>query len=144
MFNDAIISIRPRFAEAILTGQKSVELRRRVPDLCIGTRLWIYATRPMAAVIGSVIVSEVHKGTPATIWKDFSAVAAITKFEYESYFDGSSEAVAIELQDAERNNPIHIEVLRNIWEGFHPPQVLHFVAPKKIKKLSKLARHVQR
>jgi predicted transcriptional regulator len=137
MPSDAIISIRPKFAEAILAGQKSVELRRRIPSLEIGTRLWIYATRPTAAVIGSVVVEEVHRSSPAKIWKSFAKEAAITKSEYELYFEGSSEAVAILLQDAARTSPVHIDVLRDIWEGFHPPQVLHFVPTRKIETLSK-------
>jgi predicted transcriptional regulator len=140
MPGDAIISIRPKFAEAILEGDKSVELRRRIPTLEMGTRLWIYATRPTAAIIGSVVVEKVQKGTPAKIWKIFAKEAAITKSEYELYFDGSHEAIAILLQSATRTSPVHIDVLRDIWEGFHPPQVLHFVPHRKIEKLSKFAK----
>jgi predicted transcriptional regulator len=55
--SDALISIRPGYANAILDGTKTIELRRRVPELVSGTRLWIYATRPTAAVVG---VAPIH------------------------------------------------------------------------------------
>src|SRR4051794_32919901 len=45
---DAIISIHPSYADAILAGEKTIELRRRIPNISQGARLWIYATRPIA------------------------------------------------------------------------------------------------
>ncbi|MDE0040937.1 MAG: ASCH domain-containing protein, partial [Candidatus Poribacteria bacterium] len=66
---DALISIRPNFAEAILAGKKTVEIRRRIPALQVGTRLWIYATRPLGAIIGTAIVAKIIEGTPTELWK---------------------------------------------------------------------------
>jgi hypothetical protein len=66
---DAIISIHPGYADAILAGTKTIELRRRVPKLTTGSQLWIYATRPTGAVIGVVTVQDVTKAHPMTIWK---------------------------------------------------------------------------
>lgn len=121
---DVIISIRPNFAEAILSGAKTVELRRRIPPIEIGTRLWIYATRPTAAVVGSAIVNAVIRGTPDSLWDTYSAQAAIKRDDYDRYFDGAKEAIGISLAMIVRVEPVHIAQLRQMREGFHPPQVI--------------------
>jgi predicted transcriptional regulator len=121
---EAIISIRPNFVEAILSGSKTVELRRRIPPLEIGTRLWIYATRPIAAVLGSAIVDAIVRGTPKAVWETYSEQAAIDRDEFDSYFDGAREAIGISLAKVHRISPIDIRQLRQMRAGFHPPQVI--------------------
>lgn len=121
---EAIISIRPNFVEAILSGSKTVELRRRIPPLEIGTRLWIYATRPTAAVLGSAIVDAIVRGTPDAVWEAYSSQAAITHDEFNSYFEGAREAIGISLTNIRRVPPIEIAKLRQMRAGFHPPQVV--------------------
>jgi predicted transcriptional regulator len=121
---EAIISIKPYFAEAILTGLKTVELRRRIPPLAVGTRLWIYATRPTAAVIGSAIVGSVARGTTASIWRAFSSNAYLSEDDFNAYFEGASEAIAISLLNIQRQRVVGIERLREMRPGFHPPQVI--------------------
>jgi predicted transcriptional regulator len=131
---DAIISIRPNFAEAILSGAKTVELRRRIPPIEIGTRLWIYATRPTAAVVGSAIVNAIVRGTPDSVWDAYSTQVAISRDDYDGYFDGANEAIGISLAMVCRINPVEIKQLRQMRDGFHPPQV--------IAKLSKAEAHL--
>ena len=46
-----LISIRPTFVEQILTGTKTVELRRKKPQLRPGAAVYIYATAPVKAVV---------------------------------------------------------------------------------------------
>lgn len=120
----AIISIHPEYAEAILSGKKTIELRRRIPKIEEGTRLWIYATRPQAAIIGSAIVASITRESPASIWMQHSKDAFIPKKDYNNYFRGTDKAIAIRLINAEKCHPVKIDKLREIKEGFHPPQVL--------------------
>lgn len=131
---DAIISIRPNFAEAILSGAKTVELRRRIPPIEIGTRLWIYATRPTAAVVGSAIVNAIVRGTPDSVWDAYSTQVAISRDDYDGYFDGAKEAIGISLTKVCRVAAVEIKLLRQMRDGFHPPQV--------IAKLSKAEAHL--
>ena len=121
---EAIISIHPRYAEAILAGKKTVELRRRVPALLNGSRLWIYATRPTAAVVGFVTIQNVDKGNPETIWRQHHHNAGIDLAAFQTYFAGTHEAVAILLAAAERVGPITIEQLKRVRDSFHPPQTV--------------------
>ncbi|MBX4959525.1 ASCH domain-containing protein [Rhizobium lentis] len=138
-FNEAIISIRPTFAEAILSGRKTVELRRRIPPVEVGGRLWIYATRPVAAVVGFAIIDTIFRGTPQAVWETYSDRIAINRGDFDRYFEGAREAIGIRLSTIQRIQPIGIERLR-IWkEGFHPPQVLSRITASEAKRLLQMS-----
>ena len=122
--NNALISIKPNYARDILSGKKTVELRRRIPTIELGTRLWIYATMPQGEVVGSAIVEKIVKGTPDEVWDNFMDRIAITRNEFNRYFDGTDLALALVLSRVEKCNPIGIEKLREYSIGFHPPRVL--------------------
>jgi predicted transcriptional regulator len=127
---DAIISIHPGYADAILAGEKTIELRRRVPKLTRGSRLWIYATRPTGAVVGVVTIQEVAKASPSTIWKRHQNGAAVDLASYKAYFKGAQEAVAIS-----------IEQLRKIRNRFQPPQVLIRLTTSEAQALTRIANY---
>jgi predicted transcriptional regulator len=139
--NEALISIHPRHAHAILDGVKSIELRRRVPKLSVGARLWIYATRPLGAVIGTATVEQVVRGTPEDIWLRFGHQAGLMRSEYDTYFKGANEAIGLILVDVQRSlKCVGIEDLREIRRGFHPPQVLTWISSGEAQALSMLSR----
>jgi predicted transcriptional regulator len=137
---DALISIRPQYADAILSGQKTIELRRRIPKLASGTTLWIYATRPTGAVIGVATIQDVARGRPATIWKRHRTEVGVDYASFKAYFEGAQEAVAILLEVARRVGPITIDQLREIRDCFHPPQVLTRLTKSEANALRQLAK----
>lgn len=136
---DALISIHPTYADAIIAGKKTIELRRRIPELPTGTRLWIYATRPTAAVIGFVTIRNVARAHPRTIWRKHRNGAGVDHAAFTAYFNGADVGVAIMLKAAERIGPISIDKLRKIREHFHPPQVLMRLTRAEAMALQKLA-----
>lgn len=136
---DAIISIYPDHADAILDGTKTIELRRRVPAVSSGMRLWIYATRPTAAVVGVVTIENVSRARPATIWKNHRRGAGVDHASFKAYFAGAQEAVAILLSAAKRVGPISVEQLRQVRDRFHPPQVLTHLTSVEARALRSLA-----
>lgn len=138
-FAEAIISIRPNFVEAILSGQKTIELRRRIPPVGIGTRLWLYATMPTAAVLGSAVIENIFRGAPESIWSKTSDRTGIDRAAFDTYFSGSDEAIGLELVDVKRGTPVSIGELRNIRSGFHPPQVIARLSAAEAAFLQKLA-----
>ncbi|MCG6203063.1 ASCH domain-containing protein [Rhodopseudomonas sp. HC1] len=137
--SDAIISIHPGYANAILEGTKTIELRRRIPELATGTRLWIYATRPTAAVVGTATIRDVNRAHPRTIWRKHRDGAGVDHAAFMEYFHGTQEAVAILLAAVRRVGPITIEELRQIRDRFHPPQVLLRLSNSEAKALQQLA-----
>ena len=59
---DAIFSIRPYFADAILDGSKTVELRKVAPKRPI-ERAWIYATAPVMRIVGHFQPGKIRDAT---------------------------------------------------------------------------------
>lgn len=90
----ALMSIHPRYAEALLAGTKRVELRKRplAPDV---HAVVVYATAPVGRVVGSFTVVGQDIDTPAQIWDRHAQHAGIDKAGYDAYFAGSPRAVAI-------------------------------------------------
>ena len=134
-----IISIRPTYAEAILSGVKTVELRRRIPSIEIGAKLWIYSTLPVGAVIGFAVVEDIIESTPEDIWRLYNRQAGIEQKYYDQYFIGSQKAVALLLGEVEKVNPVEINLLRTLRKSFHPPQVMLKLSEAETNSLKKLA-----
>lgn len=59
---DAIFSLKPYFAEAILDGSKTVELRTVAPSKPV-ERVWIYATAPQMKILGHFRPGEIRHAT---------------------------------------------------------------------------------
>lgn len=137
--SNAIISIHPCFAEAILAGEKTVELRRRIPAIEAGTNLWIYATLPLGAIVGSATVKEIVEGAPAELWDICKNHVGIDRTDYDSYFAGASQGLALFLKDVIKRRPLRIDQLRAIDRSFHPPRVLRKMNEKQAKVLRTLA-----
>ena len=59
---DAIFSLKPYFAEAILDGSKTVELRTVAPAKPV-ERVWIYATAPQMKIMGYFRPGDIRHAT---------------------------------------------------------------------------------
>lgn len=129
MHTDSLISIRPEYAHAILDGSKTIELRRRIPHIEPGSRLWIYSTLPEGAVIGSVYVDCIVRLSPNRLWKDYGSQTGVSRKVFDQYFSGADVSIGIALRKPERMSPICLADLRAIRSGFHPPQVIKRLGP---------------
>jgi predicted transcriptional regulator len=91
---DLLVSVHPRHASNILTGEKTVELRRRFPEKRTrGASALIYSTTPVQAIVGVARIKHVLK-LPG-IWKEYGAAARVSKSEVEAYFSGLREGYVI-------------------------------------------------
>ena len=84
--DDVIFSLQRVYVEGLLSGNKCVELRRRVPSLESGTRVWLYSKVPDGELVGVGILEEVKTGNPVDLWRKYSRCAGLTKQEFFSYF----------------------------------------------------------
>jgi predicted transcriptional regulator len=110
---DVLMSIRPFYASQILDGQKTVELRRRFPEVCtIGVIAFIYSSSPVSAIVGWARIKHVIKLPVARIWKEHGTAACISKDEFNAYFAGLTDGFAIML-----------EGVRSLKERFTAPEL---------------------
>lgn len=132
--SEALISIKPRYAEQIFLGNKLIELRRKTIRLNSGTRLWIYSTVPEAEIKGAAIIDRIILDRPYNIWKKFGTSACISKDEFDRYFNKYRLAIAIKFQNVVPLIPgLTLTDLRKKIPDFHPPQ--HFLKLRKAHPL---------
>ena len=136
MKSTLLLSVHPRFVEAIFAGTKRVELRRRLPRLAEHGRAVVYATSPTMALVGSFNVENVVRMPLGPLWRQVRAVAGITRAEYLDYFDGLTEGVGIFIGDVDRFClPIGLSTLRSLWCDFDPPQGFRYLDDSAMRLL---------
>ena len=116
-----LLSIRSRFANLILSGVKTVELRRRFHPK--GGRLaLVYSTLPTGAVVGTVRITEVQTLPVEEIWRIHGSNAAVSRAEFLSYYSDKELGCALLLSDPCRyRRPVTLAELRS-KHGIDAPQ----------------------
>ena len=128
----AVFSVKPRFAEALVDGRKKFEFRRMKPTLRPGDVVYVYATSPVKAVIGSFVCGGVVEGSPTRLWTEFGHVSETSRADFREYFRDKNRAFAIRVMSPlSWSRPIHLDDMRLKVPGFCAPQSYRFV-PKKL------------
>lgn len=118
-----IISIKPKYVDRILSGQKTVELRKRSARIRPGTRVLIYSTSPRCAVVGEARISFREQLPIDELWLRHGADAAVDSTEFDDYYAEADEGVALGLEEVLRYpQAVPLDTLRNADDGFRPPQ----------------------
>jgi predicted transcriptional regulator len=134
-----LVSVRPRFAEAILSGTKRVELRRRTPRIGHSETVLVYATVPTAALVGAFEVETVQRLPLDDLWRRVKDIAEVTRDEFTDYFQGLTEGVGIFVTSTMRfEHPVPLAELRRLWKGFHPPQGFRYIESCDLNRLADL------
>ena len=130
-----VLSLKPRFAEAILAGKKTVELRRIMPRITIPTLALLYASGPERSLVGTCIVHSVARLAVDELWRRHGAKTALSRPEFDAYLSGRDEGVALFLEQPDRlPAPIPLQALRRA-DNFRPPQSLAYVRHEQRKRL---------
>jgi len=120
----ALMSIHPRFAEAILSGAKGIEFRKRrlAPDV---STVLIYATRPVGMIVGVFEVGGYDIDSASALWTRHRHHAGIVRKDYRDYFRGSKRAVGILVRDPRAlSRPV---ALRELDASLTAPQSFRYI-----------------
>lgn len=127
----ALLSIHPRHAEAILSGSKTVEFRKR-PFKTGVEWVVLYATKPIGQLVGIVRLHSPVCGRPETIWRRFRSEGGILKGEFLDYFAHSEIAVGLMIARAWRfSKP---RPLMSLGDGLVPPQSFRYLNGSSLKR----------
>jgi predicted transcriptional regulator len=126
---DVLVSIRPIYASKILEGQKTVELRRKFPEVgATGAMVLIYSSSPISAVVGFARIRHVLKLPVANIWKEHGVAACVSKDEFDAYFSGLKQGFAIFLEGVKSlRKQLKASDLEEQF-GIVPPQSYRYLA----------------
>jgi predicted transcriptional regulator len=124
-----LMSIRPRFADAILRGEKRVEFRRK-PIPADVTHVVVYATRPVGTVVGAFAVGRLDCASPDDLWTKFQDVAGIGSDEFARYFGEAEMGYALQIDEV-----FPAEGDWDLLADFgvsRPPQSFQYVAAERV------------
>lgn len=134
--NDEIIiySIKPSFVRKIIQSEKTVELRRLKPKkLNENSLVVIYASSPIQSLIGAFSVKKIIEAPLEELWKSVGSDAGVSREEFEKYFSDRDWGVAIFIDSFQVfKEPINLDDIKNIWEGFVPPQGFRYARISKL------------
>lgn len=129
-----MLSVSPTYARPIVSGAKSVELRRRAPRIADGTRAWLYSTLPVGEIVALLKIETVVEAPIAALWELYGPKASISKAAFDSYFAGLESGAALIIGDVQPlKTPISLQEMRR-HGAFHPPQFYSRVSPEAAAK----------
>ena len=130
--SDVLISIKPKFVEKILSGEKKFEFRKAVFKTRPVRKIFVYASAPVQCIVASFEFDGIVSGTPERVWERCKEHAGIAEDAYFNYFDGKESAYSIKI----KNLKIFKRPIRpsNHIPNFRPPQSYMYV-DNKLEKI---------
>lgn len=132
-----MISIHPKYAEKIFSGEKKVELRKIKPRVKKGDQILVYVSSPEKSLQGILRVDEVISNSPEELWKMVKDEAGISSSEFENYYTKKEKGYGIYFAVEEKfSTPISLEKLKKLFGKFHPPQSYRYFSNEDLAKYS--------
>lgn len=128
-----LLSIKPKYADLILAGSKTVELRRSWPSADIGMMV-LYSSAPIQRLVGLAHVSRVEERPLDSLWSLASENGAgVTYEELASYLQGKRTAFGIMIERVEiaqqQVDP------KDLFSDFIPPQSFSYLSPAEYHRV---------
>ena len=120
---NAIFSLKQIYVSAFLSGEKCIELRRKAPNLAVGSQIWFYSKLPIGKIVASARLQSVAILPVDEIWEEHNHSMFLTRFEFKRYLSGLSEAAVMSFDNfGSLSQSVDLETLRKVEPGFQPPQ----------------------
>jgi len=97
MPTSVLLSIRPKFADAILEGTKTFELRRALFRSPAVRRIVIYASSPISRVVGEFSLDGILELEPKKLWAVTCKGAGVDRESFDNYFRGCERGFALRI-----------------------------------------------
>jgi predicted transcriptional regulator len=130
---DVILSIKPKYVDAIIKGQKKYEFRKFCFKLKNIENIYIYSTSPIKKIIGSFTTNSIIKDTPKNLWEIYKEFSGLDQSEFFNYFKNKKVGYAIEISElVDFNSPIDP---REIIPGFTAPLSFCYIDSRLLSNL---------
>jgi predicted transcriptional regulator len=129
-----LLAIKPRFAQAIIAGEKTVEFRKirfaQPPRYIV-----LYASTPIQQIIAFFEVLQIQELTVFGLWRKFRSHGGIDHQEFLSYYGERDRGCAIVVGSVWKlRRPAS---LRDFYPRGMPPQSFIYLRSDVIKRLMK-------
>lgn len=132
-----VLSIKPRYADLIVAGTKTVEFRRTWAAEKVDA-IAIYASAPIQRIVAIAQVSAVITAKATSLW-DYCKKrgGGLSRLELLAYMEGKPKGFAIILGSIKKFDqgivPSHV------IEDFSPPQSFRYMSATEIRQLERVA-----
>ncbi|CAC5345733.1 MULTISPECIES: ASCH domain-containing protein [Planktothrix] len=142
--NILLLSIKPEYADKILAGKKTVELRRVRTRLEAGDLVLVYVTSPQQNLVASLeverVITENLPQKKKYFWEQVKDKAGITDQDFKQYYQGASLGVAIFFSSINIfDKPIELTTLKKKLPTINPPQSYRYITDYEFKVITNLA-----
>lgn len=122
-----LLSIKPKYADLIIAGSKTVELRRSWPSSDVGVMI-IYSSAPVQRLTGVALIKEIKECDLKQLWAiSESHGGGVTYEELEVYVDKKKQVYGVML-----GRVVPAEFLvdpKTLFPDFTPPQGFMYLSP---------------
>ncbi|WP_174977362.1 ASCH domain-containing protein [Pandoraea communis] len=130
-----LLSIKPKYADLILSGSKRVEFRRTWAKQDVSV-IVLYSSSPVQRIVGAVAVDQIVVASPTSLWKTCAERGGgLTRNELRSYFAGKRKGVAVLLGEvlklAKLVDP------SDVIRAFRPPQSFRYLDSSEYIRIEK-------
>lgn len=122
---NVLLSVKPKYADEILSGRKKYEFRRSIFKKQNIERVYIYSSSPVSKIVATFEIEQILTDSPEKIWKLCHKYAGISKKDFFVYFKNSDIAYAIEIGNV-NSFPVSIDPY-HVIEDFIPPQSFYYL-----------------
>jgi predicted transcriptional regulator len=119
-----ILAIKPKYAEAVLSGEKKYEFRKHPFPKNIKLVI-IYASNHVGKIVGWFEIKKQVVAKPEIIWNKYSKYAGISQEDFFKYYNNCKQAVCLEIQKVHKLEP-PIDPFQCI-KDFIPPQSYRYL-----------------
>lgn len=133
--NILLISVKPIFAEKILNGEKTIELRKSAPKkVNKESYILIYVTSPIKELWAVCKINNIIKEDKSIFWKKYGFKTGVTENEFKEYYNKNENAYGIELKQIKNfsKHSIDLKNLKKAFPNFMPPQTYTYINSEEI------------
>ncbi|MDR3627423.1 MAG: ASCH domain-containing protein [Ignavibacteriaceae bacterium] len=130
MNNDLILlSIKPIYANKIFNGEKTIELRKKLPkNLRKGNLVLVYVSSPKKHLYGAFTVKNIIESDPDHLWRKVYKKACIDKKVFDKYYESIDVGYGIVIDRYWKlSSPISLKEIKNHDETFNIPQSFRYI-----------------
>lgn len=134
-----LLSIKPAWAEQILSGKKRFEFRKIGPLIDPGSRIILYTVEPESAIVGEFTLGTYLKGDVDFLIRKTRGHVPQSEEDLKKYFGSFSKGVALGIiKPVRHQEKITFEKIKELVPEFFPPQSFLYLDGEKYKPLLNL------
>lgn len=99
---NVILSIKPKYANAIIEGTKSVEFRKTTFKRSGINKVYIYSSHPEKKIIGYFYIEDIFIEHPEKLWEQYGSEGAIKQKDFFDYYKNKKVGYCIKIKKAEK------------------------------------------